>query len=64
MYSLLSEQQKLDFIRIITTAAASSSNNVTPTIANIANMTTTGTLSSSNSMNIEMDGTVNVNMNH
>ena len=51
MYSLLTEQQKLDFIRIIGAVS-----NVTA-ITNITNMTTT---TSSNAMNIEMDGTANM----
>ena len=46
MYSLLTEQQQMEFIRIIT-----SMSNLT-TIANISSMTTT----SPNAVNIEMDG--------
>ena len=46
MYSLLTEQQKIEFIRIITSAS-----NLT-TLANITGMTT----ASSNAVHIEMDG--------
>ena len=46
MYSLLTEQQQIEFIRIVTSAS-----NWT-TIVDISSMTTT----SSNAVNIEMDG--------
>jgi hypothetical protein len=52
MYSLLTEQQKIEFIRIITVAS-----NVT-TIANFTNMTTGN--ESLTAVKIDMDGSVTI----